>query len=88
MIALADEARMKHIPFAGHAPLLVDVGEASDAGQLSVEHLMGVLLATSSSGDELKKKLLAGANINELNNPRRRRCVTETISFGWLVGDA
>ena len=67
-LALAGEARMRNIPFAGHVPLLVDVDEASDAGQLSIEHLMGVLLETSSSGDELKKKLLAGANINELNN--------------------
>ena len=66
--ALADEARAKHIPFAGHVPLDIDADEASNAGQLSIEHLMGVLLASSSSGDELKKQLRAGANINQLND--------------------
>jgi imidazolonepropionase-like amidohydrolase len=66
--ALADEARAKHIPFAGHVPLDIDADEASSAGQLSIEHLMGVLLASSSSGDELKKHLRAGANINQLND--------------------
>lgn len=65
--ALADEARKKRIPFVGHVPLQVDVGEASDAGQASVEHLMGVLLAASSRGEELKNRLLSGTNINELN---------------------
>ena len=66
--ALADEARIKRIPFAGHVPLQIDAGEASDAGQLSIEHLMGVLLAASSRGEDLKNRLLSGANINELND--------------------
>jgi imidazolonepropionase-like amidohydrolase len=66
--ALADEALKKHIPFAGHVPLTIDVAEASDAGQLSIEHLMGVLLATSSRGEDLKNRLLSGANINQLND--------------------
>jgi hypothetical protein len=66
--ALADEARKKQIPLVGHVPLQVDVGEASDVGQTSVEHLMGVLLAASSRGDDLKNRLLSGANINELND--------------------
>ena len=66
--ALADEARKKNIPFVGHVPLQVDVGEASDAGQTSIEHLMGVLLAASSHGDELKNRLLTGTNINDLND--------------------
>jgi imidazolonepropionase-like amidohydrolase len=66
--ALAEESRKNHIPFAGHVPLMIDVGEASDAGQTGIEHLMGILLATSARGEELKNRLLAGANINELND--------------------
>ena len=65
--ALADEARKKHIPFAGHVPPFIDVTEASKAGQRSIEHLMGVLLGTSSRGAELTSQLLAGANVNQLN---------------------
>ncbi len=66
--ALAGEAQKKRIPFAGHVPLVIDVAEASNSGQKSVEHLMGVLLASSSRGDELKGQLLAGTNINQLND--------------------
>ncbi len=36
--ALADEARRQHIPFVGHIPKEVTPAEASDAGQLGIEH--------------------------------------------------
>ena len=65
---IAEEARKVAIPFVGHVPLEVGVDEASNAGQRSVEHLMGILLYTSSKSDELKADLIKGANINQLNN--------------------
>lgn len=36
--AVADEARRRDIPFAGHGPESVSAAEASDAGQGSIEH--------------------------------------------------
>lgn len=55
--AIADEAKRQGIPFAGHVPLVVKAGEASDAGQKSIEHLTGVLPACSSAEDEMMKAM-------------------------------
>ncbi len=57
--AIADEARRRNLPFAGHLPDAVQAIEASDAGQKSIEHLSGVLLACSTEEDELRSRLLA-----------------------------
>ncbi|HKP36818.1 MAG TPA: amidohydrolase family protein [Pyrinomonadaceae bacterium] len=57
--ALADEAKKLRIPFAGHVPFFVTATEASDAGQKSIEHLEGVLLACSTEEPELRKALEA-----------------------------
>ena len=56
--AIADEAKKQGMTFAGHVPLAVSAGEASDAGQKSVEHLTGVLLACSAREDELRAATL------------------------------
>ena len=37
--AVASEAKRKNIPFAGHVPAGVNIVEASDAGQVSIEHV-------------------------------------------------
>jgi len=55
--ALADEANKLGIPFAGHVPLSVSAAEASDAGQKSIEHTEGVLLACSRIEAPLRKAL-------------------------------
>jgi imidazolonepropionase-like amidohydrolase len=63
--AIADEAKKQNIPFAGHVPLLVKAGEASDAGQKSIEHMTGVLEACATAEDELIKEvteLMSGSN--------------------------
>jgi imidazolonepropionase-like amidohydrolase len=56
--AIADEARLQGIPFAGHVPESVSAVEASDAGQRSIEHLSGIRLACSTNEAELRKQLL------------------------------
>lgn len=56
--AIADEAKRRGIPFAGHVPESVNAGEASDAGQRSIEHLSGITLACSTSEVELRKVLI------------------------------
>ena len=55
--ALADEAKKRGIPFAGHVPVSVSAFEASDAGQKSIEHLEGILRACSTVEPELRKTL-------------------------------
>jgi imidazolonepropionase-like amidohydrolase len=52
--AIADEARKHDIPLAGHVPYSVTAAEASDAGQKSFEHLMGVAIGSSSQEQMLR----------------------------------
>lgn len=61
--ALADEAQKRRIPFAGHVPDRVRVEEASDAGQKSIEHLTGLLLAVSSQETELRREFAVAARL-------------------------
>jgi imidazolonepropionase-like amidohydrolase len=53
--AIAEEARALGIPFAGHVPEEVSAAEASDAGQRSQEHLIGILEACSTNEDALRR---------------------------------
>lgn len=54
-LAIAEEARRRGLPFAGHVPSRVGAAEASDAGQRSMEHLFGLHLATSSREEEFQR---------------------------------
>jgi len=56
--AIADETKRRGMVFAGHVPELVSAAEASDAGQRSIEHMTGVLLACSSQEAELRQQRL------------------------------
>lgn len=56
--AIAAESKKEGIPFAGHVTYAVSLSEASDAGQKSVEHLTGALLAASSREDEFRKEIV------------------------------
>ncbi len=42
LVAIAEQSRLRGIPFAGHVPAAITPAEASDAGQRSIEHLTGV----------------------------------------------
>ncbi len=53
--AIAEESKQRHIRFVGHVPDRVSAIEASQAGQASIEHLTGILLACSSKEDELRR---------------------------------
>jgi imidazolonepropionase-like amidohydrolase len=57
--AIAEESEHKHIRFVGHVPDRVSALEAAQAGQASIEHLTGVLLACSSREEELRRRQLA-----------------------------
>ena len=52
--AIADEAKKRHIPFAGHVSVFVSAAEASEAGQASIEHLSMVPLACSTREEEIR----------------------------------
>jgi len=57
--ALAEEAAVIGIPFAGHVPEAVSPREAAEAGQRSQEHLLNVLLACSPREEELRAERIA-----------------------------
>jgi amidohydrolase family protein len=63
---IADEARKQGIPFEGHVPFTVSAAEASDAGQKSIEHMTGVVLACSDKEEELRSELV------QVNSPAAR----------------
>jgi len=99
--AIAAEARREKISFAGHVPETVSVGEASDAGQKSVEHLTGVLHGCSTVGETLPKNLEATEQLLETYSDelaaalfaRFRRndtwqCPTLVWERGYLLADA
>jgi tetratricopeptide (TPR) repeat protein len=58
--AIADESKKLGITFAGHIPAFISATEASDAGQICIEHLasmsMGILSACSGKEEELIKE--------------------------------
>ena len=63
--AIAKECRAQQIRFVGHVPDSVSAFEAAEAGQASIEHLTGILLAASSKEDELRREQLAPSPPNE-----------------------
>jgi hypothetical protein len=72
---IAEESRALNIPFAGHVPEAVSVGEASDAGQRSQEHLINILLACSTREDELRAERLATMADPALSGEARLRLI-------------
>jgi len=56
--AIAEAAHKENIRFVGHVPDSISPAQASDAGQSSIEHLTGILLACSSREDELREQQL------------------------------
>lgn len=55
---IADESKRQGISFVGHVPFAVSAAEASDAGQRSIEHLTGILLACSYNETELRNEIV------------------------------
>ena len=62
--AIANEAKKDGIAFAGHVPNVIRDSEASDVGQKSIEHLLGISLAASTREAELRN-----TNANPRNTP-------------------
>ena len=84
--AIADEATKQGIPFEGHVPDSVSAEEASNAGQKTFEHLLGVLPACSTWGNEWDKAALGDLlEQNSLDKPTW--VVTRTDAIRQLVLD-
>lgn len=69
--AIADEAKKQRLPFAGHIPNGVSPGEASEAGQLSLEHTAVLVQATMSLAkkDGLSSKEMTAQALDSLLGP-------------------
>ena len=57
-LAIAEASRQENMRFVGHVPDSVSPAKASDAGQYSIEHLTGILLACSSKEQQLREQQL------------------------------
>ncbi|HTA58686.1 MAG TPA: amidohydrolase family protein [Candidatus Baltobacteraceae bacterium] len=68
--AIAEAARKENIRFVGHVPDSISAAQASDAGQSSIEHLTGILLACSSREAELRQQ--------QLDPPRHKESPRQT----------
>jgi imidazolonepropionase-like amidohydrolase len=71
--AIAEEARAVGIPFVGHVPEAVSTGEASDAGQLSEEHLINILLDCSTNAEALRAARIAAMTSDQITGEARLR---------------
>ena len=61
-LAIAEAANQRDFPFAGHVPIAVTAGEASDAGQRTIEHFSDSLLPYClTAEDEILTELRAAA---------------------------
>jgi hypothetical protein len=75
--AIADEARLQQIPFAGHCPDAVPLTHASPAGQRSIEHLFSTWYETSTQEAEIRRA------IADLRSSRVTTSPGSTGSIGW-----
>ncbi len=58
-LAIAKASRRVGMRYVGHVPDTISARTASEAGQASIEHLTGILLACSHREDELRRRQLA-----------------------------
>src|SRR5215469_15633510 len=71
VFAIADEAKKQGITFVGHVPDAVRASEASNAGQKSFEHLIGIFEGSSPLEDEFIKGTKTEKQFLESYDPKR-----------------
>ena len=71
VFAIADEAKKQNITFVGHVPDAVRASEASNAGQKSFEHLIGIFEGSSPLEDEFIKGAKTEKQFLETYDPKR-----------------
>jgi imidazolonepropionase-like amidohydrolase len=55
-LAILDEAKRQKIPVAGHVPFSMTASEASDLGQISIEHFTDMFLSCSRDEDAIREE--------------------------------
>jgi imidazolonepropionase-like amidohydrolase len=73
-LAIADESKKRKIPFEGHVPEEVSASEASDIGQMTFEHLYGILKACSSKANDKSPTRILG-----LPREKQREVLTQIL---------
>lgn len=71
VFAIAEEARKQGISFVGHVPDAVRASEASNAGQKSFEHLIGIFEGSSPLEDEFLKGKKTEGQFLSTYDPKR-----------------
>ncbi len=71
VLAIADEAKKQGITFVGHVPDSVRASEASNAGQKSFEHLIGIFEGSSPLEDEFIKGAKSEKQFLSTYDPKR-----------------
>ncbi len=71
VFAIADEAKKQGISFVGHVPDVVRASEASNAGQKSFEHLIGIFEGSSPLEDEFIKGTKTQKQFLSTYDPKR-----------------
>ncbi len=80
--AIAQEARLLGIPFAGHVPEADSPAEESEAGQRSQEHLINILLACSTQEEELRKQRIDTMLSQQISGEERMRLLAFPLTEG------
>jgi imidazolonepropionase-like amidohydrolase len=78
--AIAEECRRRGIVFAGHVPDAVRASEASNAGQKSFEHLIGVFEGSSAAEDELLAGPKGPARFLDTYDPAREASLVALLA--------
>ncbi len=78
--AIADECKKKGITFVGHVPDAIRASEASNAGQKSFEHLIGIFEGSSTVEDELLTAHKTPAKFLETYDPQREAALIALLA--------
>jgi len=68
--AIAAEAKAQGLPFVGHVPFAISAGEASEAGQRSIEHMDAILWSSSTQEEETRKQVQSYERVVSLVTPK------------------
>src|SRR3984893_14482588 len=78
--AIADECKKQEITFVGHVPDAIRGSEASNAGQKSFEHLIGIFEGSSTVGDELLKGPKGPGRFLETYDPSKEAALIQLLA--------
>ena len=78
--AIAEACRKANIPFAGHVPDAIRAGEASDAGQASFEHLIGIFEGSSTMEEAFLTGLKGPGKFLDTYDPAREAALLQRLA--------